>query len=138
MSRVGVQGGISQPRDLKKISTTVNQGWISIDISHAVRQWVRHKTRSHHFHIWCATCRRSASNSPISMGSADKPFLVIHKRSGSKRTRRSINCSSGATTCCREKFYVSFRDLNWQDWVLQPSGYWANYCKGSCYGKSLP
>ena len=27
---------------------------------------------------------------------------------------------------------MSFRDLNWQDWIIAPDGYEAFYCHGEC------
>jgi inhibin beta len=29
---------------------------------------------------------------------------------------------------------VSFRALGWDDWIIAPSGYYANYCRGDCGG----
>lgn len=30
------------------------------------------------------------------------------------------------------RFYVSFKQLGWEDWVIAPPGYYANYCRGDC------
>lgn len=48
------------------------------------------------------------------------------------RKKRSIDCEAGSKTpiCCREHFYVNFTHIGWDNWILQPSGYSANYCKG--------
>ncbi|RWS17453.1 myostatin-like protein [Dinothrombium tinctorium] len=52
----------------------------------------------------------------------------------SQRNKRSINCSpnGNTTSCCRESFYVNFTHIHWDNWILQPTGYYANYCKGKC------
>ncbi|CAG9772351.1 unnamed protein product [Ceutorhynchus assimilis] len=34
--------------------------------------------------------------------------------------------------CCKQRFYVSFKALGWEDWVIAPQGYYANYCRGDC------
>ena len=34
--------------------------------------------------------------------------------------------------CQKKQLYVSFRDLGWQDWVIAPDGYDANFCQGEC------
>ncbi|XP_054984378.1 bone morphogenetic protein 6 isoform X1 [Sorex araneus] len=34
--------------------------------------------------------------------------------------------------CRRHELYVSFQDLGWQDWIIAPKGYAANYCDGEC------
>ncbi|PAV56784.1 hypothetical protein WR25_05040 [Diploscapter pachys] len=34
--------------------------------------------------------------------------------------------------CCLKQFYVNFTELGWNDWILSPPGYNANYCTGQC------
>jgi len=34
--------------------------------------------------------------------------------------------------CQKRVLRVSFRDLNWQDWIIAPDGYEAFYCHGEC------
>uniref|UniRef100_A0A915IAU2 TGF-beta family profile domain-containing protein n=1 Tax=Romanomermis culicivorax TaxID=13658 RepID=A0A915IAU2_ROMCU len=36
------------------------------------------------------------------------------------------------TVCRRKTFYVSFRELGWEHWVIAPQGYNADYCHGEC------
>ncbi|XP_043915844.1 bone morphogenetic protein 8B-like [Protopterus annectens] len=40
--------------------------------------------------------------------------------------------SEGREMCKRHELYVSFRDLEWLDWVIAPQGYAAYYCHGEC------
>lgn len=42
------------------------------------------------------------------------------------------NSSDQKTACRRNELYVSFRELAWQDWIIAPEGYAANYCDGEC------
>lgn len=35
-------------------------------------------------------------------------------------------------TCNIKTLYVSFKDLQWQDWIIAPEGYDAYYCSGEC------
>ncbi|XP_004695638.1 PREDICTED: bone morphogenetic protein 6 [Condylura cristata] len=45
----------------------------------------------------------------------------------------SEGSSSELKTACRKReLYVSFQDLGWQDWIIAPKGYAANYCEGEC------
>lgn len=40
---------------------------------------------------------------------------------------------TGKSTCCRQKHYISFRDLPWaQHWILEPAGFQAFRCSGGC------
>lgn len=63
------------------------------------------------------------------------PFLIIYSGSDIvRRARRRTNqCSNHAQNqCCRERLYVNFRELGWNDWIIAPHGYYANYCRGNC------
>uniref|UniRef100_A0A8B9KN04 Bone morphogenetic protein 6 n=1 Tax=Astyanax mexicanus TaxID=7994 RepID=A0A8B9KN04_ASTMX len=42
------------------------------------------------------------------------------------------NSSDQKTACRKHELYVSFRELGWQDWIIAPEGYAANYCDGEC------
>ena len=66
-----------------------------------------------------------------------RPFIVIHTDSiNSRRLRRRtpLDCSPSTSACCKQRFFVSFRALGWDDWIIAPSGYYANYCRGDCGG----
>ncbi|GAB1862519.1 Inhibin beta chain [Camponotus japonicus] len=65
----------------------------------------------------------------------DRPFLVVRTDPAAvKRVRRrAIECSGAIKgQCCKERFYVSFSQLGWDDWIIAPKGYHANYCRGDC------
>lgn len=67
----------------------------------------------------------------------EMPFLVLETESApnSKRSRRrALECSPRVKHCCKQRFYISFKDLDWDDWIIAPRGYYANYCRGSCGG----
>ncbi|XP_037926020.1 uncharacterized protein DDB_G0283357 isoform X2 [Hermetia illucens] len=71
----------------------------------------------------------------------NRPFLVIHTEPNvMKRVRRRALDCSGAFNgqCCKESFYVSFKALGWDDWIIAPHGYFANYCRGDCAGPRTP
>ncbi|XP_075586595.1 uncharacterized protein LOC124500482 isoform X1 [Dermatophagoides farinae] len=48
------------------------------------------------------------------------------------RAKRSVDCTDKVSFCCRQPFYVNFTTIGWNNWILQPPGYNANYCKGQC------
>lgn len=67
----------------------------------------------------------------------NRPFLVLRTETRRKRRvrRRAINCNGALHgQCCKESFYVSFKALGWDDWIIAPRGYFANYCRGDCTG----
>ncbi|XP_075046937.1 protein DVR-1-like [Mixophyes fleayi] len=34
--------------------------------------------------------------------------------------------------CKKRRLYIEFRDVGWQNWIVAPRGYLANYCYGEC------
>jgi len=55
----------------------------------------------------------------------DRPFLVVRTDpTAAKRVRRrAIECSGAVKgQCCKQRFYVSFSQLGWDDWIIAPQG----------------
>ena len=68
-----------------------------------------------------------------------RPFIVTNIENDVKtRKRRVIECYPRMRECCRESLYVNFTEIGWHDWIVSPSGYDANYCRGTCHGLSVP
>ncbi|TRY79012.1 hypothetical protein DNTS_022217, partial [Danionella cerebrum] len=42
------------------------------------------------------------------------------------------NSNDQKMACRKHELFVSFRELGWQDWIIAPEGYAANYCDGEC------
>ncbi|KAG4079086.1 hypothetical protein HA402_001057 [Bradysia odoriphaga] len=66
--------------------------------------------------------------------------LLRSKRNASKRRKKSEmrnpliehRLLENHKSCQIQTLYVSFKDLNWQDWIIAPDGYGAFYCSGEC------
>lgn len=55
----------------------------------------------------------------------DRPFLVVRTDPAAvKRVRRrAIECSGAIKgQCCKQRFYVNFSQLGWDDWIIAPQG----------------
>ena len=68
---------------------------------------------------------------------SELPFLVLETESSphaKRNRRRALECTQGIKTCCKQKFFISFQELGWDDWIIAPRGYYANYCRGHCGG----
>ncbi|XP_063770602.1 derriere protein-like [Pseudophryne corroboree] len=50
------------------------------------------------------------------------------------RTKRSTEISppTPSNICKKRRLYIDFKDVGWQNWVIAPRGYMANYCHGEC------
>ncbi|ESN99164.1 hypothetical protein HELRODRAFT_107188 [Helobdella robusta] len=61
-------------------------------------------------------------------------FKTRKVRKDSRNKRNSYKKKPNYLTrlCQRRKLYVDFGDLGWEDWVIAPVGYTANYCYGEC------
>lgn len=69
-----------------------------------------------------------------------RPFLVLTTESRSKHRgrRHAYNCEDGIRQCCKQSLYVNFEELGWNDWIIYPRGYYANYCMGECVQMRTP
>ncbi|KAM6933821.1 transforming growth factor, beta 1a [Xenentodon cancila] len=142
----------------KFISNSWKDKWLSIDVTEPLRKWLQNSEdeQSFHLRLFCE-CGLPSSllNFDISGTGSQRgdtqflqsiteqpPYILTmsipqnmssHLTSRRKRSTGSSNaCSAQSEACCVEKMYIDFRkDLGWK-WIHEPTGYYANYCKGSC------
>lgn len=77
---------------------------------------------------------QGAQSSVILGGAAHTPFVAARVRDSSKHRvrRRGLDCQGASRMCCRQEFFVDFREIGWHDWIIQPEGYAMNFCAGQC------
>lgn len=66
----------------------------------------------------------SASNKKVD-NFTEMPFLVLETESApnfKRSRRRALECSPRVKHCCKQRFYISFKDLDWDDWIIAPKG----------------
>ncbi|XP_057713727.1 inhibin subunit beta Ab [Corythoichthys intestinalis] len=87
----------------------------------------------------CPLCANAGATLALPSADGDqshRPFLTVALRAREETTRRrsarSLDCDGKTRSCCKQHFYVSFKDIGWSDWIIAPSGYRANYCEGDC------
>ncbi|NXX79374.1 DERR protein, partial [Urocolius indicus] len=56
------------------------------------------------------------------------------KEAGRRRRRRSLHPVpvTPSNLCKPRRLYISFSDVGWENWIIAPQGYLANYCLGEC------
>ncbi|XP_057321293.1 inhibin beta chain [Microplitis mediator] len=137
-------------------SLTVNVGqlgWQKFDVTKIVSNWYtshRHVKERLTLLVDCTGCGTHVHISTFNVQASrvvdssidsknaqdpDRPFLVVRTDPAAvKRVRRrAIECSGALKgQCCKQRFYVSFSQLGWDDWIIAPQGYYANYCRGDC------
>lgn len=51
----------------------------------------------------------------------------------SRRRRSAVHIPLTPSNVCKaRRLYIEFKDVGWQDWIIAPQGYMANYCHGEC------
>lgn len=51
----------------------------------------------------------------------------------SRRRRSAYNIPATPSNLCKpRRLYISFSDVGWENWIIAPQGYLANYCLGEC------
>ncbi|KFU87479.1 Left-right determination factor 2, partial [Chaetura pelagica] len=125
-------------------------GWKNFDVTQAVHYWLRSRRREPMFlEVWIegervgshalemAKAVRFTSQDPKDKA-LGKPELVLYTLDLEKYGDCTEEAVPGKSSCCRQKHYISFRELSWaQHWILEPAGYQAFRCRGGC-PRSLP
>ncbi|XP_066501577.1 transforming growth factor beta-1 proprotein [Hoplias malabaricus] len=131
--------------------------WLSIDVTKSLKEWLQKPEKEQAFQVKSCGCAE-LNNGPrfqISGLSNDrgdratlqfrmqkKPHILVmslpverHSQLKSRKKRQAAAeevCSEQSDNCCVRRLYIDFRkDLGWK-WIHEPSGYYANYCIGSC------
>lgn len=133
-------------------------GWQKIDVTSLVKNWYQDNVSEDQLQLFveCSGCsgrvharffddpkhddqddKKRRSKQKSNNDDITRPFLVIQIEPNliKRSRRRALDCSVATKTqCCKQRFYVSFKALGWDDWIIAPPGYYANYCSGSCGG----
>lgn len=129
-------------------------GMIKINITSEVSKWYAHPGVPLRLLVDCSNCNgqyelvlctkqkskgaqkpQTSENLNTSLDPDPRtPFLRIKTKPipTTRKSRRALQCDSDTRGCCKEQMYVSFKELGFEDWIIAPSGYNANYCRGSC------
>lgn len=112
-------------------------GWHTFPLTDAVQLVFSKGTRRQNLDVRCEGCEE-AGVLPVLVNSGDeshRPFLVVQARAMDSKHRirkRGLECDGTSGLCCRQQFYIDFRLIGWNDWIIAPSGYFGNYCEGNC------
>ncbi|XP_022609655.1 inhibin beta B chain-like [Seriola dumerili] len=134
----GGGGGTGRWALVEKRVDLKRSGWHTFPLSEAVRAVFGKGSRRQDLEVHCEGCEASGVV-PVLVDPGDpshRPFLVVRARQvdGKHRIRkRGLECDgTSGGLCCRQQFYIDFRLIGWNDWIIAPAGYYGNYCEGSC------
>ena len=133
------------------VLTGEHSGWQTLDVTNEITHWFAQPSQPLRLLVDCSSCSgqyEATLFNPRKLKGAQKPgprhaqdipddqrpFLALNTTLIPPRrlARRALECDKNTERCCKQDFYVSFKELGWDDWILAPSGYQANYCRGSC------
>uniref|UniRef100_A0A8D0C752 Inhibin beta B chain n=1 Tax=Salvator merianae TaxID=96440 RepID=A0A8D0C752_SALMN len=112
-------------------------GWHTFPMTEAIQALFEKGERRLNLDIQCEGCEEY-SVLPIYVDPGDeshRPFLVVQARLADSKHRirkRGLECDGRTNLCCRQQFYIDFKLIGWNDWIIAPMGYNGNYCEGSC------
>uniref|UniRef100_A0A3B3E144 Transforming growth factor beta n=1 Tax=Oryzias melastigma TaxID=30732 RepID=A0A3B3E144_ORYME len=140
------------------ITNALKNKWLSFDVTEPLRTWLRQTENKQIFQLrpFCDCEKPNTTFSFFISGMETSrvdtgqlltltdqvPYILTmsipqnmssHLTSRKKRSTDSADtCTAQTETCCMQSLYIDFRkDLGWK-WIHKPTGYYANYCKGSC------
>lgn len=147
-------GRPSPPQDdillAEKTVDTRRSGWHTFPVSAAVQALLEStESATLSLRVSCPLCADTGATLVLVSGSSDasqrsnqreqshRPFLMAVVRQGDgsdsrRRRKRGLECGGKVRVCCKRQFYVNFKDIGWNDWIIAPQGYHANYCEGEC------
>ncbi|NXC91973.1 INHBC protein, partial [Cercotrichas coryphoeus] len=107
-------------------------GWTTLDLGAAVRSLFGQETPR--LTVELELPEDWESPLPSHRGDSHWPFLVAQAqaRTPHRVHRRGVDCGADSRMCCRQEFFVDFKEIGWEDWIIQPEGYHMNYCAGLC------
>ncbi|XP_068102250.1 inhibin beta B chain [Hyperolius riggenbachi] len=112
-------------------------GWHTFPLTETIQALFEKGDRRLNLEVQCDGCE-DLSIVPVYVDPGEeshRPFLVVHARLADNKHRirkRGLECDGRTSLCCRQQFYIDFRLIGWNDWIIAPSGYYGNYCEGSC------
>ncbi|KAI5631348.1 transforming growth factor beta like domain-containing protein [Phthorimaea operculella] len=130
---VGANGSVGELAGVARTNTA--HTWQRVDVTRAARRWAA--GGAHGPLRLLLDCSGCLGRVRLRLGgsTAARPLLALRLHPPPARRRRALDCDAAARgACCRQTYYVSFRALGWDDWIVAPEGYYANYCRGSCEG----
>ncbi|XP_073433049.1 inhibin beta C chain-like [Dendrobates tinctorius] len=114
-------------------ATAVSDGWYMIPLPMFSGKALNEGTENMYIELMCLDCHKPLKMDNISH--VHLPFLAlkVHNKQEDARIRRHITeCTGDMQICCLKKFYIAFKDIGWNEWIISPKGYFMNLCEGRC------
>lgn len=131
------QVGLNRSLVIEKMLEVQDSNWHTFPITRTLQTFLDGGQRRLRFEVSCDEDGTNLCSLDDTVDTPYQPFLVAQVRvrdDHSKRTlrKRSLQCGNDVTVCCKRDFYIKFKDIQWDDWIIAPGGYHMNYCMGQC------
>ena len=139
------QRSSSVPRrllDSRLINLLDKPSWQDFDIKDAVSDWLDNPDSNYGLEVTCSSgqvlhdvitfARRSRHAPRVSVYTQETQIVGRMRRSAVRPETYDCQQGDGERRCCRYPLRISFKDIGWDTWVVQPEGYQAYFCDGTC------
>ncbi|XP_070701519.1 inhibin subunit beta Ab isoform X2 [Pempheris klunzingeri] len=129
----------------EKMVDTRRSGWHTLTVSRSIQTLLDGGSSTLSLRVSCPLCAEAGATPVLvpadgerggGRGQSHRPFLMMvlraREEATQRRVKRGLECDGKIHVCCKRQFYVNFKDIGWNDWIIAPSGYHANYCEGDC------
>ncbi|XP_075318323.1 inhibin beta B chain [Odontesthes bonariensis] len=133
-------GGISGSNRtlvIEKMLEVQESNWHTFPITRTLQSFLDGGQRRLQLEVSCEEDGKNLCSLDGSDDTPNQPFLVAQVRLRDNLTKhllkkRSLRCGDDVTVCCKRDFYIKFKDIKWDEWIIAPEGYHMNYCMGQC------
>ncbi|XP_060776707.1 inhibin subunit beta Aa [Neoarius graeffei] len=128
----------------EKAVDTKRSGWHTFSMASSMQSLLERGISALNLRVSCPACADARATpvlvTPGGGGEREqshRPFLMavvrqLEQNGPRRRRKRGLECDGKVRVCCKRQFYVNFKDIGWNDWIIAPTGYHANYCEGEC------
>ncbi|XP_037304164.2 inhibin beta A chain [Pungitius pungitius] len=122
---------------MEKMLDVRESNWHTFPITHTLQAFLDGGQQRLRLEVACDEDGRNLCSLHGSADAAQQPFLVAQVRprddhSKHSLRKRSLRCGDDVSVCCKKEFFINFKDIQWNDWIIAPEGYHMNYCMGQC------
>ncbi|XP_037535352.1 inhibin beta B chain [Nematolebias whitei] len=137
LSADGEMSGSNRTLVIEKMLEVQESNWHTFPITHTLQAFLDGGDRRLRLEVSCEEDGKNLCSLDGSAGTSNQPFLVAQVRLRDDHTKhsirkRSLRCGEQVTVCCKKDFYIKFKDIQWDEWIIAPKGYHMNYCMGQC------
>ncbi|KAF7208096.1 inhibin beta B chain [Nothobranchius furzeri] len=137
LSAIGEASGSNRTLVIEKMLEIQESNWHTFPITRTLQAFLDGGEHQLQLEVSCEEDGKNLCSLDASGDSPNQPFMVAQVRlrdNPSKHLirKRSLRCGEHVTVCCKKDFYIKFKDIQWDEWIIAPEGYHMNYCMGQC------